>query len=141
MPVGIAQRFKHRFVSPAVQGVPRGPVTFGHRQPFLVPAMSGDTSFYSWQVLSPLLGAIGQKPFYSRPIAGAYRYRLVIEALDTFRFLETEVAFATLGPHEFAAAGDMEAALCALVSFDFWQFKFTLPLPLLSSSGQPPVIV
>jgi hypothetical protein len=51
------------------------------------------------------------------------RYGLVKEAPGPLRLAAAQVALATLDPHNFAAAGDVEAALGPFMSLDFGQFK------------------
>jgi hypothetical protein len=90
-----------------------------------VAATNGYTSLYSGQNI-PL--SIGQKPFYPSPIGGTYRYGLIKETPCSLRLVATKMALAALNSHNFAAAGDMEAALGSLMSFDFRHFKTLLPL-------------
>jgi len=47
-------------------------------------------------------------------------YLLIKKAFNPLGFTAAQVAFATFGPHDFASAGNVEAALCPFMSFDFW---------------------
>ena len=71
-----------------------------------------------------LLHSVGQEPFYPLLITGTYRYCLVKKALGTFRFSAAQVAFPALGPHNFTAASNMEAALCPFMSLNFRHLGF-----------------
>ncbi len=77
-----------------------------------------------------LLQTIGDKPFYARFIVGTQRNCRSKETLRPLCFLTPQMAFPTLSAHNFAGAGDMEAALSPFMSFEFWHPKIPLP-PLL----------
>ena len=61
---------------------------------------------------------------------GRYGDSLVEKALRPLRFCATQMALTNLNSHNFAAAGNMEAALGSLMCFYFRHSEFLLPLPL-----------
>jgi hypothetical protein len=88
------------------------------------------SSLYSGQNIL-LLNPVGQKPFYPSPIAGAYRYGLIIKPFGSLRFFAAQMALANLNPHNFAAASNMEAALGSFMGFYFRHSKILLLPPRL----------
>jgi hypothetical protein len=107
----------------------------------------GYPSFYSWQyiplyrlfarplsfvcLLLYLLDIVWYKPLNASLIAVAQWYRSVIKAPGSLWFFAAQMAFTNLGPHNFTAASDMEAATCPFVSLDFWHLGLA-PLVLFS---------
>jgi hypothetical protein len=108
---------------------------------------SGLTPFYAgdvWLHLSLLVASnnssyltnsVGYKPFYPGSVSGTQGYFFIEKALSPFCFTTAQVAFSDFNPHNFAAPGNMETALCAFMSFDFWHPKFPLFLLVFSLSG------
>jgi hypothetical protein len=76
--------------------------------------MGGYPSLYPWQ---NILLSVGQEPLYPSPISGSYWYGLIKKPPRPLRLSATQMALANLDPHNFAATGDMEAALGSLMGF------------------------
>jgi hypothetical protein len=76
--------------------------------------MGSYPSLYPWQ---NILLSVGQKPFYPSSICGSYWYGLIKKPPRPLCLAATQMALANLDPHNFAATGDMEAALGSLMGF------------------------
>ena len=79
---------------------------------------------------SYLAGPVGYQPFHFDPVTGVKRYHFIKLASHPLRFVTAQMAFGTLNSHNFTATGNVEAAFCPFVGFQFRHSKF--PLPLLS---------
>ena len=86
--------------------------------------MAGYPSLYPWQ---NILLSVWQKPSYPSPISRSYWYGLIIKPLGALGFSAAQMALANLNSHNFAATGDMEAALCPFMGLDFWHLGFLIP--------------
>jgi len=112
--------------------MPGRPVPLGQGQHLLVAAADGCTSLYSGQDRTPLLYPVRYKPLYPFAVTGVQRYHLIKETLGPLRLAAPQMALATLHSHNFAATGDMEAALGSLMGFYFGHFKTPLLLLFFS---------
>ena len=112
--------------------MPGCPVPLGQGQHLLMAAADGCTSLYPGQDITPLLYPVRYKPLYPDAVTGMQWYHLIKETLAPLRLAAPQMALATLHSHNFAAAGDMEAALSPFMGFYFGHFKTPL-LPLFLS--------
>jgi hypothetical protein len=85
-----------------------------------VSSMAGYSPLYPRQ--NSLL-SVGQEPLCPNPVAGSGGYFLIKQPLGSLRPAAAKVALANLDPHNFAATGDVEAALGSLMSFKLRHFE------------------
>ena len=97
--------------------MPGRPVPLGQGKHLLVTTADGCTSLYSGQDITPLLYPVRYKPLYPGAVTGMQWYHLIKETLAPLRLTAAQMALATLHSHNFAATGDMEAALGPFMSF------------------------
>jgi hypothetical protein len=86
----------------------------GQGEHFFMSSVGSYPPLYPWQ---NILLSVRQKPLYPRPIRGSYWYGLIKKPLRPLCLSATQMALANLDPHNFAATGDMEAALGSLMGF------------------------
>lgn len=98
----------------------------GQGEHFFVSSVGSYPSLYPWQ---DILLSMGYKPFYPSPIAGSQCYGLIKKPLGPLGLSAAQMALTNLNPHNLAATGDMEAALCSFMGFNFRHFGTLLPPP------------
>jgi hypothetical protein len=86
----------------------------GQGKHLFMPSMGSYPPLYPWQ---NILLSVGQKPLYPSPILGRQRYGLVKKPPRPLGLAAAQMALANLETHNFAATGDMEAALGSPMGF------------------------
>jgi hypothetical protein len=81
---------------------------------------------------SYLANPVGNQSFYSGSVSGMKLNFAIEKLLDPLGLASSQVAFRAFDPHDFTAAGNMEATFRAFMGFHFWHLDFPLPLLWLS---------
>jgi hypothetical protein len=77
---------------------------------------------------SYLTNPVGNQSFNSGSVSGVQLNFAVEELLDPLGFAPSQVAFRAFDPHDFTAAGNMEATFRAFMRFHLWHLDFPLSL-------------
>lgn len=81
---------------------------------------------------SYLANPVGNQSFYSGSVGGMQLNFAIKEPLHPLGLTPSQVALRTFNPHNFTAAGNMEATFSAFMRFEFGHLDFPLSLLWLS---------